>query len=174
MARGLHDVVTHHVTAMVVQAEAARYLTAAPDRLDAALTAVTDTGRRAIGDLRHLLDLLDLLRADHDLRTGPPPAQEAGGPGERLAAGCALRAGQGEGGGPGERLAVECALRAGQGEFEQLDELAELFRDILAELPELAAALAAGEIDVRARAVPLAEVAQAWTAGSDHRIVLVP
>jgi len=59
IARELHDVVTHHVTAMVVQAEAARYLTAAPDRLDQALTAVTDTGRLAITDLRHLLDLLN-------------------------------------------------------------------------------------------------------------------
>ncbi|MBX6385696.1 MAG: two-component sensor histidine kinase [Microbispora sp.] len=59
IARELHDVVTHHVTAMVVQAEAARYLTAAPDRLEAALTAITDTGRRAITDLRHLLDLLN-------------------------------------------------------------------------------------------------------------------
>ncbi|MEU9794582.1 histidine kinase [Streptomyces sparsogenes] len=59
IARELHDVVTHHVTAMVVQAEAARYLTAAPERLDQALTAVTDTGRRAITDLRHLLDLLN-------------------------------------------------------------------------------------------------------------------
>lgn len=59
IARDLHDVVTHHVTAMVVQAEAARYLTAAPDRLDGTLTAITDTGRRAIGDLRHLLDVLD-------------------------------------------------------------------------------------------------------------------
>ncbi len=59
IARELHDVVTHHVTAMVVQAEAARYLTAAPDRLDGTLTAITDTGRRAITDLRHLLDLLN-------------------------------------------------------------------------------------------------------------------
>jgi signal transduction histidine kinase len=59
IARELHDVVAHHVTAMVVQAEAARYLTAAPDRLDQALAAVTDTGRRAIADLRHLLDVLD-------------------------------------------------------------------------------------------------------------------
>jgi len=59
IARELHDVVTHHVTAMVVQAEAARYLTANPERLDQTLTAVTDTGRRAITDLRHLLDLLN-------------------------------------------------------------------------------------------------------------------
>ncbi|MDA2813571.1 histidine kinase [Nocardiopsis sp. RSe5-2] len=63
IARELHDVVTHHVTAMVVQAEAARYLTAAPDRLDQALTSVTDTGRQAITDLRHLLDVLN---PDHD------------------------------------------------------------------------------------------------------------
>jgi signal transduction histidine kinase len=58
IARELHDVVTHHVTAMVVQAEAARYLTAAPHRLDDTLTAVADTGRRAITDLRHLLDVI--------------------------------------------------------------------------------------------------------------------
>ena len=63
IARELHDVVTHHVTAMVVQAEAARYLTAAPERLDQTLTAITDTGRRAISDLRHLLDLLN---PDHE------------------------------------------------------------------------------------------------------------
>jgi signal transduction histidine kinase len=59
IARELHDVVTHHVTAMIVQAEAARYLTGAPDRLDQALAAVGDTGRHATADLRHLLDLLD-------------------------------------------------------------------------------------------------------------------
>ncbi|MBY8849862.1 sensor histidine kinase [Saccharothrix longispora] len=67
IARELHDVVTHHVTAMVVQAEAARYLTAAPERLDRTLTAVTDTGRRAISDLRHLLDLLN---PDHGAAPG--------------------------------------------------------------------------------------------------------
>ncbi|MEU1213961.1 sensor histidine kinase [Streptomyces sp. NPDC005791] len=71
IARELHDVVTHHVTAMVVQAEAARYLTAVPDRLDQSLTAVTDTGRRAITDLRHLLDLLN---PDHGTEPRTPPA----------------------------------------------------------------------------------------------------
>ncbi|MEV7138578.1 sensor histidine kinase [Streptomyces tauricus] len=80
IARELHDVVTHHVTAMVVQAEAARYLTASPERLDRSLTAVTDTGRRAIADLRHLLDLLN---PDHgtghgtDRRTGEATGRAA-------------------------------------------------------------------------------------------------
>ncbi|GAA0359883.1 histidine kinase [Actinoallomurus spadix] len=73
IARELHDVVTHHVTAMVVQAEAARYLTAVPDRLDATLSAVTDTGRRAITDLRHLLDLLN---PDHDTDVQMPSARD--------------------------------------------------------------------------------------------------
>ncbi|MFF7150509.1 sensor histidine kinase [Streptomyces griseoaurantiacus] len=67
IARELHDVVTHHVTAMVVQAEAARYLTAAPERLEQSLSAVSDTGRRAITDLRHLLDLLN---PDHGTGSG--------------------------------------------------------------------------------------------------------
>jgi NADPH:quinone reductase-like Zn-dependent oxidoreductase len=46
--------------------------------------------------------------------------------------------------------------------------------DFIAELPELVAAVARGSIDVRAQAVPLADVARAWTAGTDDRIVLVP
>jgi signal transduction histidine kinase len=69
IARELHDVVTHHVTAMVVQAEAARYLAGAPERLDTTLSAVTDTGRRAITDLRHLLDVLN---PDHSGRDTSP------------------------------------------------------------------------------------------------------
>jgi signal transduction histidine kinase len=73
IARELHDVVTHHVTAMVVQAEAARYLTAAPDRLDESLTAITDTGRRAITDLRQLLDLLN---PDHSTEPRLPSVGE--------------------------------------------------------------------------------------------------
>jgi signal transduction histidine kinase len=72
IARELHDVVTHHVTAMVVQTEAARCLTASPERLDETLTAVTGTGRRAISDLRHLLDVLN---PDH---TESVPAAEEG------------------------------------------------------------------------------------------------
>ncbi|GAB3659282.1 histidine kinase [Glycomyces tarimensis] len=69
IARELHDVVTHHVTAMIVQTEAARYLTGSPERLDQALTAVSDTGRRATTDLRHLLDLLN---PDHGAEARTP------------------------------------------------------------------------------------------------------
>jgi signal transduction histidine kinase len=67
IARELHDVVTHHVTAMVVQAEAAHYLTETPDRLGRSLDAITDTGRRAITDLRQLLNLLNPGRDLRDL-----------------------------------------------------------------------------------------------------------
>ncbi|GAA1501440.1 histidine kinase [Dactylosporangium maewongense] len=81
IARDLHDVVTHHVTAMVVQAEAARYLTAAPDRLDESLTAVAGTGRRAISDLRRLLDVLDPGHGGQaDLRAPVDQARGAGQP----------------------------------------------------------------------------------------------
>jgi NADPH:quinone reductase-like Zn-dependent oxidoreductase len=49
-------------------------------------------------------------------------------------------------------------------------------RDFVKEPPRLASAVADGAFDVRARAVPLAEVEQAWTAtaGLADRIVFVP
>ncbi len=60
IARELHDVVTHHVTAMVIQADAAQFLVgSAPDRAGDGLAAISDTGRRALTDLRHLLDVLE-------------------------------------------------------------------------------------------------------------------
>ncbi|MFD6335557.1 sensor histidine kinase [Streptomyces niveus] len=59
LARELHDVVTHHVTAMVVQADAAQFLGDAPDRLTEGLTAISGTGRRALTELRYLLGVLE-------------------------------------------------------------------------------------------------------------------
>ncbi|RKE23475.1 sensor histidine kinase [Streptomyces sp. TLI_171] len=60
IARELHDVVTHHVTAMVVQADAAQFLIAsAPERVAEGLAAVSDTGRRALTELRYLLGVLE-------------------------------------------------------------------------------------------------------------------
>ncbi|WP_198681241.1 sensor histidine kinase [Lentzea terrae] len=94
IARELHDVVTHHVTAMVVQAEAARYLTASPDRLDQTLQTITDTGRRSLTDLRHLLDLLN---PDHStfsigsLTTLVEQTRQAGQPVEFAEEGTAAR-----------------------------------------------------------------------------------
>ncbi|MER5485606.1 histidine kinase [Streptomyces sp. NPDC002812] len=78
IARELHDVVTHHVTAMVVQADAAQFLlSSAPERAGEGLTAVSDTGRRALTDLRYLLGVLEATgeAASADLaRTGRAPA----------------------------------------------------------------------------------------------------
>ncbi|MFF3940930.1 quinone oxidoreductase family protein [Streptomyces phaeofaciens] len=47
-------------------------------------------------------------------------------------------------------------------------------RDFIAELPELAAAVTEGALDVQARAVPLAQITQAWTDRSGERLVFVP
>lgn len=59
IARDLHDVVTHHVTSMVVQADAAQFLAESPDRVVTAVTAIAGTGRRALAELRHLLGVLE-------------------------------------------------------------------------------------------------------------------
>ncbi|MER6576756.1 histidine kinase [Nonomuraea sp. NPDC001023] len=60
IARELHDVVTHHVTAIVVQADAAQFLVGtAPERAGQGLAAIGDTGRRALTELRHLLGVLE-------------------------------------------------------------------------------------------------------------------
>jgi signal transduction histidine kinase len=60
IARELHDVVTHHVTAMVVQSDAGQFLLDdSPDRARDGMTAISETGRRALTELRHLLGVLE-------------------------------------------------------------------------------------------------------------------
>lgn len=77
IARELHDVVTHHVTAMVVQADAAQYLLAdAPDRVATGLGAISDSGRHALTDLQYLLGVLKA--PDGGTERGPGPEGFAG------------------------------------------------------------------------------------------------
>ena len=59
IARELHDVVAHHVSAMTIQAEAARSaLPPESSRADAALSAAATEGRTAMTELRTLLGVL--------------------------------------------------------------------------------------------------------------------
>jgi signal transduction histidine kinase len=70
IARDLHDVVAHSVSAMVIQATAARRnVERAPDDAVALLTNIEDTGRRTMSELRQMLGVL---RDDGDGASAAP------------------------------------------------------------------------------------------------------
>ena len=69
IASEMHDVVTHNVSVMVVQAGGARVADSVPDDVREALQAIEASGRVAMTELRHLLGLL-------------VPAGPSAGPGE--------------------------------------------------------------------------------------------
>lgn len=72
IAREIHDVLSHSVALMLVQAEAGPVaVRAAPERAEAAFDAIAETGREAMVQLRRMLGVL---REDGEESRSPQPA----------------------------------------------------------------------------------------------------
>ncbi|ONF74991.1 sensor histidine kinase [Amycolatopsis keratiniphila] len=92
-ARDLHDFVAHHVTAIVAQAQAVRYTTAAgnrptPEALDAMLAGIEKAGSQALASMR---GMIAVLRDDQPIPVRKPlgavlsePARDFVGPPVRV------------------------------------------------------------------------------------------
>ena len=77
IARELHDVVAHHVTAMSIQSAAARrLLTSDPERAEASLKQVETSARDAVADLR---TMVMTLRANESDDAAPPTLDDLEG-----------------------------------------------------------------------------------------------
>ena len=72
IARELHDVVSHHVSVMTIQAGAAgKVLDADPEQARGALSAIEASGRETMSELRHVLGVLTPGSADDLLHPQP-------------------------------------------------------------------------------------------------------
>jgi signal transduction histidine kinase len=76
IARELHDIVAHHVSVMVVQADGAAFaLETSPDKTREALAAISGTGRQALAEMRRLLGMLRSPTAGPELAPVPGTSQ---------------------------------------------------------------------------------------------------
>ncbi|MBO3746278.1 hypothetical protein J5X84_09400 [Streptosporangiaceae bacterium NEAU-GS5] len=77
IARELHDVVSHNMSVIVVQAGAARQVLGSdPEQARRALLAVESSGRDTMAELRRLLDLIAPVTDDLELDLAPQPGLE--------------------------------------------------------------------------------------------------
>ena len=75
IAREMHDILSHAVSLMIVQAEAGPVaVRTAPERAEAAFDAISETGRDAMVQLRRMLGVLREDEGPGDASRGPQPA----------------------------------------------------------------------------------------------------